>query len=152
MHCLIATIIFFTFSTMHTCHETLMGHPNRWMTGLTELNLPTHNHSIQISHTETTDNKVEDNAPSWEEINKINETPPPIATTFIPDDSLNGCTQSHQDIRKERTTKSSYYYAYALYHMITTVHTELWSHCRSTWISPLMTVQETSVNKVPEDH
>ena len=35
------------------------------------------------------DNKVEDNAPSWEEINKINETPPPVATTFIPDDSLN---------------------------------------------------------------
>ena len=45
--------------------------------------------SIQISRTETTDNKVEDNAPSWEEINKINETPLPIATTFIPDDSLN---------------------------------------------------------------
>ena len=44
--------------------------------------------NIQISRTETTDNKVEDNAPSWEEINKINETPPPIAT-FIPDDSLN---------------------------------------------------------------
>ena len=45
--------------------------------------------SIQISRTETTDNIVEDNAPSWEEINKINETPPPIATTLIPDDSLN---------------------------------------------------------------
>ena len=43
----------------------------------------------QISHTETTDNKVEDNAPSWEDINKI-ETPPPVATTFIPDGSLNG--------------------------------------------------------------
>ena len=45
--------------------------------------------NIQISRTETTDNKVEDNAPSWEEINKINDTPPPIATTFIPDSSLN---------------------------------------------------------------
>ena len=45
--------------------------------------------SIQISRTETSDNKVEDNAPSRDEINETNETPPPITTTFILDDSLN---------------------------------------------------------------
>ena len=33
-------------------------------------------------------NIYNDNAPSWEEVNKINKTPQPIATSFIPNDCL----------------------------------------------------------------